>query len=74
LKLMPEHFDSCQLSFVIMEVSNLFIIIGYDSADLVQNFKVEIENGNNTAGINMWTGKIDCMKTLGVQECFRVKE
>ena len=47
---------------------------GYDASELVQNLKSEIYNGNSTAGINMFAGKIDDMKTLGVTECFRVKE
>jgi len=47
---------------------------GYDAAELVQNLKSDIYNGNKTSGINMYTGKVDCMRTLGVTECFRVKE
>ena len=35
---------------------------------------MEIEKGNKTAGLNMYKGTIDCMKNLGVTECFRVKE
>ena len=47
---------------------------GYDAAELVQNLKSDIYNGNKTSGINMYTGKVDCMLKLGVTECFRVKE
>ena len=47
---------------------------GYDSAELVQNLRSEIHNGNLTAGLNMYKGKIDSMETLGVTECYRVKE
>ena len=47
---------------------------GYDASELVQNLKSEIYNGNSTAGINMFAGKIDDMQKLGVTECFRVKE
>ena len=47
---------------------------GYDAAEIVANLRSEIYNGNTTAGINMFLGKIDDMKTLGVTECFRVKE
>ena len=28
--------------------------------------KVEIENGNSTAGLNLFLGCVDCMKTLGI--------
>lgn len=48
---------------------------GYDSAELVTNLRSEIHyNGNLSAGLNMFKGKIDCMEKLGVTECFRVKE
>ncbi len=47
---------------------------GYDASELVQNLKSEIYNGNTTAGINMFGGKIDDMQKMGVTECFRVKE
>lgn len=47
---------------------------GYDAAEVVQNLKSEVFNGKKTSGINMFTGKVDCMQKLGVTECFRVKE
>ena len=47
---------------------------GYDSAELVQNLLSEIYGGNFTAGLNMFKGTVDDMKTLGVTECLRVKE
>ena len=47
---------------------------GYDSAEIVQNLRSEIFNGNLTAGLNMFKGHVDDMKTLGVTECLRVKE
>lgn len=47
---------------------------GYDSAELVQNLLSEIYGGNLTAGLNMFKGTVDDMKTLGVTECLRVKE
>jgi T-complex protein 1 subunit beta len=47
---------------------------GYDAAELVQTLKVEIENGNKTAGLDMNHGAIGCMKELGITECLRVKE
>ena len=39
---------------------------GYDSSELVQDLKVEIEDGNVTMGLNLFEGKVDCMKTLGI--------
>lgn len=47
---------------------------GYDAAELVTNLRAEITNGNVQAGINMFEGKVDNMKELGVTECLRVKE
>jgi T-complex protein 1 subunit beta len=47
---------------------------GYDSAELVQNLRSEIYNGNTEAGLNMFEGRVDDMKKLGVTECLRVKE
>ena len=36
--------------------------------------RAEITNGNEHAGINMFEGRVDNMKELGVTECLRVKE
>lgn len=36
--------------------------------------KVELEKGNKSAGLNMFTGCVDSMERLGVRECLRVKE
>jgi T-complex protein 1 subunit beta len=47
---------------------------GYDSAELVQNLRSEIYNGNTKAGLNMFKGQVDDMEELGVTECLRVKE
>ena len=47
---------------------------GYDSAEMVANLRAEITNGNESAGLNMYEGKVDDMAALGVTECFRVKE
>lgn len=47
---------------------------GYDSAEIVQNLRSEIYNGKTSSGLNMFKGHVDDMKTLGVTECFRVKE
>jgi T-complex protein 1 subunit beta len=47
---------------------------GYDSAEIVQNLRSAISNGDVEAGLNMFEGKVDNMKTMGVTECLRVKE
>lgn len=47
---------------------------GFDSSELVQDLKVEIEQGNVTCGLNLFDGNVDCMKELGVTESFRAKE
>ncbi|CAD8134982.1 unnamed protein product [Paramecium octaurelia] len=47
---------------------------GYDSAELIQNFKVELQKGNQSCGLNMTDGTIGNMSELGVKECLRVKE
>lgn len=47
---------------------------GYDSAEIVQNLRSAIVNGDEEAGLNMFTGQVGNMKELGVTECLRVKE
>jgi T-complex protein 1 subunit beta len=47
---------------------------GYDSAELVQNLRSAIANGETESGLNMFTGTVDNMKRLGITECLRVKE
>ena len=47
---------------------------GYDSAELVQNMRSDIYNGDTEMGLNMQKGKVDNMKELGITECLRVKE
>jgi T-complex protein 1 subunit beta len=47
---------------------------GYDSAEIVQNLRSEIYNGNIKAGLNMFKGQVDDMQALGITECLRVKE
>lgn len=47
---------------------------GYDSAEIVQNLRSQIYNGNTEAGLNMFKGRVDNMKQLGITECLRVKE
>jgi T-complex protein 1 subunit beta len=40
----------------------------------VQNLRSAIFNGNSQAGLNMFKGEVDDMRTLGITECLRVKE
>ncbi len=47
---------------------------GYDSAELVQNLRSAIFEGDLECGLNMFEGKVDNMRDLGVTECLRVKE
>lgn len=47
---------------------------GYDSAELIQALKVEINSGSKNAGIDMNKGEIGDMSKLGITECLRVKE
>ncbi|KAM3137102.1 T-complex protein 1 subunit beta [Paramecium bursaria] len=47
---------------------------GYDSAELIQNFKVELEKGKKDVGLDMSKGIVGSMSDLGVKECLRVKE
>lgn len=47
---------------------------GYDSAEIVQNLRSAINNGDTEAGLNMNNGSVGNMRELGVTECLRVKE
>lgn len=47
---------------------------GLDSAEITQALKVEIVNGNRTAGIDINKGEVGDMQKLGITECLRVKE
>lgn len=47
---------------------------GYDSAEIVQNLRSAINNGDHEAGLNMNGGSVGNMRELGVTECLRVKE
>jgi len=47
---------------------------GFDSAELVSQLRVEINNGSTVAGIDIMNGEIGDMESLGIRECFRVKE
>ena len=46
---------------------------GYDSAQLVSELRAAHTQGNNSMGLNMDTGRIGCMKELGITESFAVK-
>lgn len=47
---------------------------GYDSAEMVQNLRSEIANGNKEAGLDMFNSGICSMKDSRVTECLKVKE
>jgi len=47
---------------------------GYDSAEVVQELKVELVNGSKNAGIDMNRGEVGDMEKLGITECLRAKE
>lgn len=47
---------------------------GLDSAEIVQNLRSEIYNGDKNAGLNIVDGIVGNMVELGVTECLRVKE
>jgi T-complex protein 1 subunit beta len=47
---------------------------GYDSAELVQNLRSAIHNGDTEAGLDMFGGKVTNMRERGITECLRVKE
>jgi T-complex protein 1 subunit beta len=47
---------------------------GYDATELVQQLSFALRNKNNTAGLDMNKGQIGCMESLGITDCFRVKE
>jgi len=47
---------------------------GYDSAEIVQNLKAAVANGDEEAGLNMNGGVVGNMRELGITECLRVKE
>jgi len=47
---------------------------GYDSADIVQNLRSAISNGQTESGLNMNSGEVDNMREQGITECLRVKE
>lgn len=46
---------------------------GYDSAQLIAELKAGHTKGQNTLGLNMDAGRIECVKKLGITESFIVK-
>lgn len=46
---------------------------GYDSAQLVSELRAAHTQGASTMGLNMDTGRVGCMKELGITESFAVK-
>ncbi|XP_032691455.1 T-complex protein 1 subunit beta [Odontomachus brunneus] len=46
---------------------------GYDSAQLVSELRAAHNSGGNTMGLDMESGKLGCMKRLGVTESWVVK-
>jgi len=46
---------------------------GYDSAELVTQLRAAHSKGSKTYGLDMYNGKIGCMKELGVMESFKSK-
>lgn len=47
---------------------------GFDGAELVSQLITYIDSGSVTSGIEMYSGSIGDMETLGVKECLKVKE
>ena len=46
---------------------------GYDAAELVSQLRAAHASGKETWGLDMYNGKIACMKDLGVTEAFKSK-
>ncbi|EDS32873.1 thermosome subunit alpha [Culex quinquefasciatus] len=46
---------------------------GYDSAQLISELRAGHAQGKSTLGLNMYEGKVGCMKELGITESFAVK-
>lgn len=47
---------------------------GFDSSELVSELRAAVNNGSQTAGIDMNKGVLGDMRELGIKECLRVKE
>lgn len=46
---------------------------GYDSAQLISELRAAHSQGKTSYGIDMFQGKIGCMKELGITESYVVK-
>jgi len=46
---------------------------GYDSSELVAQLRAAHYEGKNTYGLDMYNGKIDCMRKLGITESLKLK-
>jgi len=46
---------------------------GYDSADLVANLRAAHTNGEKFAGLNLYEGRVEDMRIMGVTESFKSK-
>lgn len=46
---------------------------GYDSADLISKLRAAHARGDHSAGLDMVSGKVGCMKTLRITESYAVK-
>lgn len=46
---------------------------GFDSAQLVAELRAAHVRGDESSGLNMDLGKVDCMKGLGITESYVVK-
>jgi T-complex protein 1 subunit beta len=46
---------------------------GYDSSELVSQLRAAHYDGKNTYGLDMYNGKIACMRELGITESLKLK-
>jgi T-complex protein 1 subunit beta len=46
---------------------------GYDSSELVSQLRAAHYEGKNTYGLDMYNGKVDCMRELGITESLKLK-
>jgi T-complex protein 1 subunit beta len=46
---------------------------GYDSADLITRLRAAHYEGQKTAGLNMYEGKVDDVSALGITESYKLK-
>mmetsp|Transcript_10347 Transcript_10347/g.29490 ORF Transcript_10347/g.29490 Transcript_10347/m.29490 type:complete len:532 (+) Transcript_10347:110-1705(+) len=46
---------------------------GLDSSEIISNLRAAHSDPNSTAGIDVYAGKVGCMKELGINEAYKVK-